>query len=308
MENKLSGIERELVLKYLLDGNVPVTITPLDEKTDDHEEIHNLESEVVPILISPENISVLKEGIILLQKVKTVNKFVGKKVKVEFYFNHVGLYFVSELKAVSSGPALVIPVSIFRIPNVPIVHNYNFSAVLYYTLDKANHNYFPCYPAYGFELFTRPVWSSIELKKQKEAKKYLEKFVVKAHDNGRAGNGIQLIPICHYLVQEKTYRVEAFENSLKPFEVIFVNHERIVLAYEQNEFIKINEDNEYAVKMSFSLTNTPTITRDIFVTARVDAIYTDKKESRICCDMSFTTLQEEDLRFLYEKTTSTLLN
>ena len=73
----------------------------------------------------------------ILQKVKTVNKFVGKKVKVEFYFNHVGLYFVSELKAVSSGPALVIPVSIFRIPNVPIVHNYDFSAVLYYTLDKA---------------------------------------------------------------------------------------------------------------------------------------------------------------------------
>lgn len=31
-EKKLTGIERELVLKYLIDGNVPVTITPVLEK------------------------------------------------------------------------------------------------------------------------------------------------------------------------------------------------------------------------------------------------------------------------------------
>ena len=33
-EKKLTGIERELVLKYLIDGNVPVTITPVLEKKD----------------------------------------------------------------------------------------------------------------------------------------------------------------------------------------------------------------------------------------------------------------------------------
>ena len=28
--NNLTGIERELVLQYLIDGNVPVTVTPID--------------------------------------------------------------------------------------------------------------------------------------------------------------------------------------------------------------------------------------------------------------------------------------
>ena len=29
--DKLTGIERELVLQYLIDGNVPVTLTPIEE-------------------------------------------------------------------------------------------------------------------------------------------------------------------------------------------------------------------------------------------------------------------------------------
>ena len=31
-KEKLSGIERELVLQYLMDGNVPVTLTPINEE------------------------------------------------------------------------------------------------------------------------------------------------------------------------------------------------------------------------------------------------------------------------------------
>ena len=31
-DEKLSGIERELVLQYLMDGNVPVTLTPVNEE------------------------------------------------------------------------------------------------------------------------------------------------------------------------------------------------------------------------------------------------------------------------------------
>ena len=30
--DKLTGIERELVLQYLIDGNVPVTLTPVEEE------------------------------------------------------------------------------------------------------------------------------------------------------------------------------------------------------------------------------------------------------------------------------------
>ena len=85
--NKLSGIERELVLQYLIDGNVPVTITPIDDATE-NEEVPHLSTVVFPVAIKPDNISVLKEGIILLKNPNSsVSNFEGKDVKVEFYFN-----------------------------------------------------------------------------------------------------------------------------------------------------------------------------------------------------------------------------
>ena len=40
-KDKLTGIERELVLQYLIDGNVPVTLTPIENKVDS-EEIHSV--------------------------------------------------------------------------------------------------------------------------------------------------------------------------------------------------------------------------------------------------------------------------
>ena len=49
-KNKLSGIERELVLQYLIDGNVPVIITPVSENETDDDEIHSLNSEIYSIV------------------------------------------------------------------------------------------------------------------------------------------------------------------------------------------------------------------------------------------------------------------
>ena len=110
MEKKpLTGIERELVLRYLLDGNVPVTITPVFSGENCKENEHLSEpdfvnSAVVPVAFKPEDISVLKEGIVLLKDApESIAKYADKPVKVEFYFNRVGLYFITALKTVSSG-------------------------------------------------------------------------------------------------------------------------------------------------------------------------------------------------------------
>ena len=97
-EKKLTGIERELVLKYLIDGNVPVTITPVLEKKDSSE-IKSVETLVLPILVRREKMAVLKEGIIFLQNVpESIKILEDKEIKVEFYFNRVGLFFNSVLK------------------------------------------------------------------------------------------------------------------------------------------------------------------------------------------------------------------
>ena len=69
---ELSGIERELVLQYLIDGNVPVTLTPTDKITINKNDytktepvIKSLTSQIFPVAIRGEHIKVQKNGEIL---------------------------------------------------------------------------------------------------------------------------------------------------------------------------------------------------------------------------------------------------
>lgn len=304
----LSGIERELVLRYLMDGNVPVTITPVENDAAENDgKIHPLSSAVFPVALNAAQISVLKEGIILLKNPpKSVSAFLNRDVKVEFYFNRVGLFFITKMKPVSAGTALVIPAEIQRIQDVEVRQNYDFSAVLYYPASDESVQEFMCVPAAGFELFSRPVWSSIKLENQKSAKKYLEAFVDEARETGRAGNGIQLVSICRYIAEEQPETFEAVQGRVKPFDILFVNHERIVLAFRKNEAVRLSAGGEYGITMKFSLKNTPAITRDIRVVCRADTVYSDDDGLKFCTDCSYISLQEEDCRFLYEKATSLL--
>jgi len=303
----LTGIERELVLKYLVDGNVPVTITP-EEESENKDEIHVPASRVYSVRIDPENISVLKEGIILLQDVpESVADFKGKEVRVEFYFNRLGLYFITTVKSVSTGPAIVIPKSIYRIEDVEAEQKYDFSALLYFSVIK-NDSGFYCVPFKEKELFCRPMWSFIPLEQQKKAKAYLEELVPQARRNGNGGNGLHLISVCRYFVAADEPKVDAVQGRVKPFSILFINHERIVLGFEKNVALPIKEGNEYAMSMSFVMKDAPAISREVFVTCRVSCIYESKESDALAADCIFTSLKEEDCRFLYEKATSSLFN
>ncbi len=302
--NVLSEIERELVLKYLVDGNVPVTITPVEEEKSDADEIKNLSSKV--FFIKAEDLSVLKEGIILLKNPpEEVEEYKEKAVKVEFYFNRVGLYFITDLKFVSSGPAIVIPKFICRIPDLEIDNKYDFSALLYYSIIEKEISFF-CRPYENVELFSRPAWSSIELEKQAEAKKYLEEMVSHARKNGKSGDGIQLINAAKYFVENKDEKILSIQGRVRPFDILFVNHERILLGFEKNDAIRIQEGEEYPLSMSFAIKETPSIVRSVFVTCLVNNIYQSENGNLLAADCNFTSLKEEDLRFLYEKTSSKL--
>lgn len=309
-EKPLTKIERELVLQYLIDGNVPVTITPLvqENKTDDNsEEIKSLDSSVVPVAFKADKVSVIKEGIIILEdEPESILKSIDKQVKVEFYFNSVGLYFITILKKINSGVALVIPENIYRIPDVSIEKKYDFTALLVISVSSEGATKFPCVPADGFELFARPVWSSIELENQQRAKKLLEEYVKEAKVKQKSGNGLQLINICRYMVLPKIEKVEAIKGRVKPFDILFVNHERIVFGFEKNEAFELSEGSEYPVEMSFTLKESPVAKRKIFVTCKVFNLYKNEDGSKFAADCSYTMIQEEDRRFLYEKATKTL--
>lgn len=313
MEQKqLTGIERELVLQYLIDGNVPVTLTPIEEEssenTDNEEIIKSLTSQIFPIAIKGEHLKVKKDGSILLENPpQSVINFANKNVKVEFYFNRVGLYFVSKVTESKKGLKLAIPDKIDRIIDVFEEKDYDFSALIYFECKTRKDLNVKCIPSDDIELFTRPVWKLIPLDNQKKAKELLETFVEQAKVEKNAGNGIQLIPICKYLTDKKTMQLEAMENRVKPISILFVDHERLVLGMESN-LCTFFQSEEYGIKLSFSIKTGPIQSRDIYVTCIVNKIYRSSDGLSSCVDFRYTTMQEEDMRFLYEKATSTLFN
>lgn len=308
-KNKLSGIERELVLKYLIDGNVPVTLTPVDENVDENDEvIKSLTSQIFPVAIKGENIQVSKEGFINLENPpQSVVSFANKTVKVEFYFNRVGLFFISKVSETKNGLQLEIPNEIDRIIDVVEEKQYDFSALIYFECKTKKDLKINCVPVDEIELFTRPAWKIIPLENQKEAKSLLEKFVEEAKVEKNAGNGLLLIPVCKYLTDKHIETVEAMENRIKPLSVLFVDHERIVLGMSSKLCTFFPAD-EYGLKLSFAIKGGPILSRDIFVTCVVNKIYRSKDGESSCVDLKYTTMQEEDMRFLYEKATSSLFN
>lgn len=306
-KNKLSGIERELVLQYLIDGNVPVTLTPIDESVDkDEEAIKSLTSQIFPVAIKGENIQVNKEGVIYLENPpQSVVNFANKNVKVEFYFNRVGLFFVSKVKETKEGLTLELPDEIDRILDVVEDKKYDFSAFIYFECKTKKDLQINCVPDAEIELFTRPAWKIIPLENQLNAKKLLEKFVAEAKVEKNAGNGLLLIPVCKYLTCQKVAVVESMENRIHPLSVLFVDHERIVLGMDSKSCTFFTGD-EFGIKLSFAINGGPILSRDIFVTCIVNKIYRSENGDKACVDLKYTTIQEEDLRFLYEKATSSL--
>ena len=298
---KLTGIERELVLQYLIDGNVPVTVTPV-ESENDADTIHSVPSQIFPVVIKGENVKVSKSGEISLKNLpQSAVSFKSKNVKVEFYFNRVGVFFESKISETKDGYTIELPKEISRIQDVEEEHLYDFSSVIYFDFNNKKDLNIKCVPSKIVELFERPVWKSIPLENQKKAKDLLEKFVEEVKVQKNAGNGLLLIPVCNYLTFENT-QFESIENRQKPVEILYVDHERIVVGFDQNDDFVQNE--EFGIKLIFSLKKGPILTRDIFVTAFVNKIY--KNENKFCIDFKYTTLQEEDMRFLYEKTTKSL--
>lgn len=300
----LSGIERELVLQYLSDGNVPVTLSPLHERSDD--KIFHPDSAVFPVSLDSSTLLPSENGkIILKNPPESLREFVNRYVKVEFYFNRVGLYFTALVKnrENSTNMEMDFPKAIFRIKDEETKAYYDFSASIYFDSKNGKIDV-KCVPWINDLLFKRPVWKTIPLEKQTEAKSYLEEFVARSKIEGQTSNGIHLIPICNFLTYS-FQKIESVQNRVKPLFVLYVDHERIVIASEDGSF-SFCEGEELAFKFSFVIKESPAVSRDMFVYAKVLKLFREREGRKICADCVFTSMQEEDLRFIYEKTTQKL--
>jgi hypothetical protein len=169
-----------------MDANVPVTLTEEielgqekaaeNEKSENGHRIRTVASGVFPVALPGEQITVLDQGIILLKNPpESVKVFDGKKVRVQFYFNRLGLYFITTVKTVKSGLALVIPSVISKIQEKETKKTENFSAVLCFNSNSSSEKNISSSVNCGFSpeypLFVNPKWSDVEEPNQQEAKK-----------------------------------------------------------------------------------------------------------------------------------------
>lgn len=303
MEQQLTGIERELVLKYLQDANVPVTVTPLE--TISESLVHSATSAVFPVALSAEKMTVLNQGIILLKNPpQAASAFEGKTVRVEFYFNGLGLCFITKVAQVSSGLALVIPSEISRISETPVQKTNAFTAELSYKTENGTDVNLLCTAAAGYRLFSKPAWSEIPASDNPSAKKYLEQFVTVAKSKSEGGYGIYLIPICRYLASSiKLFR--PLQNRADNPEVLYVNHEYLVFGNSSAK-LDFKENLEFDLKLAFPLDIKPISVRDVYAHCTVHAVYKSDDGSKECAVCKLDIEKEEDVRFVYEMSTKNL--
>lgn len=301
MAHELTGIERQLVLEYLMDGNVPVTVTPAESHAADNSTGEPVSAgRIFPVALRAEQLTVLDQGIILLKDApESVRNFDGQQVRVQFYFNKLGLYFVTTMRRTRTGLALVIPAVIKRVQDEKTTAQSGISAVLYYETGAPHTGVvnITCGFDDSYPLFTEPRWSDVDEREQKAAKTYLEQAVAASRPAG--GNGLFLIPVCRYLAHEHdaaTVRTNA--DRAEPPTLLYLNHERIVFGCHSGGY-RLLTGSEYALKLEIPLP-TPVRVRTVYITCRAETVQESDDKRRSCVICRHTSIKEEDVRFLYD--------
>lgn len=310
MANELTGIERKLVLQYLMDANVPVTLTEenqeeKDNRTENQEtkknpEIRSVASGIFPVALPGEQMTVLDQGIILLQNPpESIKAFDGKKVRVQFYFNRLGLYFITDVKSVKSGLALVIPSTINKIEEKEKKQSPTFTALLYYSPEESGA--LKCSFLQDYPVFVSPKWSDVPEENHLKAKSYLEKFVMECRSDGKSiGNGLFLISVVRYLasnIQKTNQSIEGRKEN--PF-IIYLDEQRIVFAGNADDII-IQTGCEYSVVLGFPIFSGPIKERTIYSNFKAENVFFDEENKKYCAICSFTNIKEEDARYIEDK-------
>lgn len=292
--DELNEMERNMVIQYVKAQDAQMTVT-LEKGVSKDGAVGD---PVFPVGIPNEKLSVYPNGVFVFDySIRAMEPFVDKNVRVQFYYNHLGLHFVSRLQRTQQGYAVIVPLKLRRIGEVRSWSRDDFTAVISYSVNGRQAVELPCLPDKEFDLFSKPSWNSVEPYMQSAVQQYYERF---SYDlSPREGEDISfLISVCRYIARPQ--ETEAVEGTAKPYDIIFLDTSRIILGTRGGEASPLKVSSAYRIVLEFGVFANDFFKRVIRADITVSDIYSGKDGQR-CFSCSFSGMKAEDERFLYEK-------
>ena len=266
----LSGIERQLVLDYIRDGNAPLTLSLANA----HLPANSLPSSTLfHVAARDEQVKAMAQGVILLQD--SENKaafFAGKTVTVNFYFNRLALFFETRAQPVPGGLVLALPDFICKVEDKMENQKNAFSVVVYYE-------------------------SSSRKASGKSRKTDISCDFDEAYPLFFESDYMELVNKC--LSQKIKKEREAIAGRIHSPKLVYFDRKRMLFLSDRGEMPFV-PDCEYACLVSFPLEG-PVRERKVYLSFVIEDLYESFDRSRLCACARISSIQEEDSRFISDK-------
>lgn len=311
--SNFSGIENGLIKEFLLKSEVPVEIeNPDREKRSLKILKFSVDKAENQNLLQRNLLKINVQSVVSSSSVEELKNLAssGKKQKINFYFNGLGLCFYSRILLFDGVFCISIPEKFYNINETQADGKRKVSAVLFYDFDSQTKKsakkflQIKCSADEKFDIFKKP---SLDLKTQDKkgldfkVRNWIENIVRKRNENYQnisLGNGLFLIPIGKYLFDDISAEIEPVQGRLKPPSVIYLDERRIVFASKKENMV-LAEGKTYEIQLSFPLPP-PLKPRIVNLFCTVSFFFEDYGRTRLCADALISEIKEEDKRFLSE--------
>ncbi len=166
MNNVLSGLERDIVVSYLCEDDVPFTLVPSQPA-----------ERIFSFVTGIGGVQVLSEGIILFTDSFALPvDLVNSLVEIRFYFRKLGLSFSGRVSRTKTGAlAVVVPKEILRLADSVSPMESPFACRLFLG-ESFSGDCLDCRQWNGFPLFVPQAWRSIPEPPSKNLQKNMERL------------------------------------------------------------------------------------------------------------------------------------
>ncbi|HBG66878.1 MAG TPA: hypothetical protein DDW78_10455 [Treponema sp.] len=293
--DELNSMERGIVLQHLRDNPVPLTMS-LEREDEDASAAGIPPAALFPVLIPAGKAEVFDDGIVVLSKgIRSIKPFVNQQVRIQFYFQHLGLCFTAKLVKSQRGYALAVPSQLRKLSDSRAADDVPFSAQISYTV-QGSHVSLPCLPASGYDLLGRPGWDSIKPGVQSVAQELFERYVYELHAVD-SESVTYLISVCRYLTEQP--ELHAVEGLARPLEIIYIDTSMLIVgSREQDQGLQLEAD--YGLLLEFKTGSNASFRRKLSLGCTVSDVYLHEAQRSRCYVCALKELKREDERFLSE--------